>query len=66
MTPIIRELQWHGIGIPPGADYHRQPCPKCSPYRVKSTEPCLVTRIISATQAEVICHHCDHQERIEA
>jgi hypothetical protein len=64
--PIMVELGYHGIFPAPGATYHRQPCPTCSPWRAKSDEPCLVVRIISATQADVICHHCLHQERITA
>ncbi len=66
MTPITRELTWHGITLPPGATYHRQTCPICSAWRDKTTEPCLVVEVISATQADVICHHCLHQERITA
>jgi hypothetical protein len=64
--PIMVELGYHGIFPQPAATYHRQPCPTCSPWREKSDEPCLVVRIISATQADVICHHCLHQERITA
>ena len=64
--PILPELGYHGIFPQPGAIYHRQPCPTCSPWRAKSDEPCLVVRIISATQADVFCHHCLHQERITA
>jgi hypothetical protein len=64
--PILPELGYHGIFPKPGATYHRQPCLKCSPWRTKSDEPCLVVKIISATQADVICHHCLHQERITA
>lgn len=64
--PILPELGWHGINVPVGATYHRQPCPTCSAWRVKSTEPCLVVRIISPNEAEVQCHHCEHQERIAA
>ncbi len=64
--PILPELGYHGIFPKPGATYHRQPCPKCSPWRDKTTEPCLVVQVISATEADVICHHCLHQERITA
>ena len=64
--PITVERGYHGIFPKPGAIYHRQPCPNCSPWRAKSDDPCLVVRIISATQADVICHHCLHQERITA
>ena len=62
--PILPELGYIGIYPTPGATYHRQPCPTCSPWRVKSDEPCLVVRIISPNSAAVECHHCGHQERI--
>jgi phosphatidylethanolamine-binding protein (PEBP) family uncharacterized protein len=64
--PILPELGYHGIYPPPGATYHRQTCPICSAWRVKSDEPCLVVRIISPNSAAVECHHCGHQERITA
>lgn len=65
-APIIIELGYHGVHVPRGQTYHRQPCPHCSPWRQKSDEPCLVARIISDTEADVICHHCGLSERIAA
>lgn len=57
-APIIEELGWRGIHIPPQARRARTTCPDCSPYRKKSDEPCLVVNVLSDGLAEVICHHC--------
>lgn len=57
-APIIEELGWRGIHIPPQATYARTKCPECSAHRKKSDEPCLVVNVKSPTRAEVICHHC--------
>lgn len=64
--PITVELGYHGIFIPDGAVYHRQTCPHCSAWRVKSYERCLVTWVNSQTSADVICQHCGYEERITA
>ena len=64
--PILPELGYIGIYPTPGATYHRQTCPICSAWRVKSDERCLVVEISSPNSADVICHHCGHQERITA
>jgi predicted RNA-binding Zn-ribbon protein involved in translation (DUF1610 family) len=66
LWPILPELGYHGIFPKPGAIYHRQPCPHCSPWRVKSDEKCLVVMIDRKTSAWVVCHHCGFQERIHA
>lgn len=66
LWPILPELGYIGIYPAPGATYHRQTCPTCSAWRVKSDERCLVVEISSPNSAAVECHHCGHQERITA
>ncbi len=64
--PIVIELGFRGIHIPPQARQARTTCPECSPYRTKRDEPCLRVRLHGQTRAEVYCFHCDSYEEIEA
>lgn len=79
MTPdIIIELGFRGIHIPIGVDKARVPCPHCcqdlTPRIGRSgnvqhgaREKPLRVRIISDTEADLICHQCKTGvERVKA
>ena len=57
--PIIVELGFRGIHVPPGVMVHKTTCPECSPWRAKKREPCLTVKITGDTTAEVCCYHCN-------
>ena len=73
---LLIELGYRGIIVPMGVTHHRQPCPECPPVNPRISrngnpsngnhENPLDVRIISDTEASVMCHRCGTTERIAA
>ena len=57
-APIIIELGFRGIIIPPGKTRTRVTCPDCEGERRKPHRRTLCVRINSDTEAETICRYC--------
>jgi hypothetical protein len=65
-APIIIELGFRGIHIPPGESHVRTHCPDCSDDRRRPHRRTLCVRLLTDTEAETICRHCGTPGRIRA